>query len=128
MQLPRRRPLQKKTGTQKSEESQSAPSDDKKSSTTTASSAPAEEKDEGQPTTNEQSSNTASSENSAPPEKEDTPTSGNKGGTEPGKTANQNNETGKTETAVAPIPGGEGGPMPKHAREGRQMPMKTAEG
>ena len=113
----------KKTGTQKSEESQPTPSDDKKSSTTTTSSAPAEEKDEGQAPTNEQSSNTASSENSASTEKEDTPPPGNKGGTEPSKTANQNNETGKTETAAAPIPGGEGGPMPMPGGEGGPMPM-----
>ncbi|MAG90810.1 MAG: hypothetical protein CML32_08840, partial [Rhodobacteraceae bacterium] len=118
----------KKTGTQKSEESQPTPSDDKKSSTTTTSSAPAEEKDEGQAPTNEQSSNTASSENSASTEKEDTPPPGNKGGTEPSKTANQNNETGKTETAAAPIPGGEGGPMPMPGGEGGAMPMPGGEG
>ena len=118
----------KKTGTQKSEESQPTPSDDKKSSTTTTSSAPAEEKDEGQAPTNEQSSNTASSENSTSPAKEDTPPTGNKGGTEPSKTTNQNNETGKTETAAAPIPGGEGGPMPMPGSDGGQMPMASGEG
>ncbi|MEC8235447.1 MAG: hypothetical protein VX049_10330, partial [Pseudomonadota bacterium] len=76
----------------------------------------------------EQSSNTASSENSTSPAKEDTPPTGNKGGTEPSKTTNQNNETGKTETAAAPIPGGEGGPMPMPGSDGGQMPMASGEG
>ncbi|GIR54958.1 MAG: hypothetical protein CM15mP62_24290 [Rhodospirillaceae bacterium] len=50
------------------------------------------------------------------------------GGTEPSKTTNQNNETGKTETAAAPIPGGEGGPMPMPGSDGGQMPMASGEG
>ena len=57
-------------------------------------------------------------------------TSHRKQGNGTSKTTNQNNETGKTETAAAPIPGGEGGPMPMMqmpaARRSKPMPEHGA--